>query len=545
MAAPHASNRTTLYSLLLVWAALAFTLANPNIAGLYHDDGVYLACSKSLATGQGYRIISLPEQPYQTKYPPLFSLLLAPVWWISPEFPGNIRWFQGIVILAGVAFLALSHQMVNRVFRFEPRVSLLLLALFVLNPTLLSASQWILSEIPYAAVSTAALLYYETACRRSGPVPGHRLFLLAALSGAGYLLKAHGIVFPMALAGCILFERKWRDLTIYLASLSLFLVPWWVWVGQAGKVAGYSPLTQYYVGYQSTLSSAHSFEHWAMIVGQNAKYLANTLDHFLLALVPLQQTGSRVPVALLIFGLGLAAIWRHLSRAVALYVLLFLSVLLLLPWHPYRHLIPILPLFLAAVTLVVLRAKEWVSSHPRVLTLLQHPLPQLLLWLPIAVVFVAHSVQILIGFEGKRSSFMPSHGGFYNSKVSLSGFTETIQWIGQNTSLSEKLASPHDPLYFLYTGRQGIRYWFHNPESYFYPDYSTARPQVGNARMIIDHLKALNITWIIREPIAEQTFAEGKAVRILAESIVGGGYPQSTLAFASSDGGHYVYKLEW
>ena len=105
MAAPHASNRTTLYSLLLVWAALAFTLANPNIAGLYHDDGVYLACSKSLATGQGYRIISLPEQPYQTKYPPLFSLLLAPVWWISPEFPGNIRWFQGIVILAGVAFL--------------------------------------------------------------------------------------------------------------------------------------------------------------------------------------------------------------------------------------------------------------------------------------------------------------------------------------------------------------------------------------------------------------------------------------------------------
>ena len=63
--------------------------------------------------------------------------------------------------------------------------------------------------------------------------------------------------------------------------------------------------------------------------------------------------------------------------------------------------------------------------------------------------------------------------------------------------------------------------------------------------MIIDCLKDLNITWLIREPIAEQTFAEGKAVRILAELIVGEGYPRSTLAFASSDGGHYVYKLEW
>jgi len=546
MAAPHASNQTALYLLLLVWPALAFTLANPNIAGLYHDDGVYLACSKSLATGQGYRIISLPEQPYQTKYPPLFSLLLAPVWWIAPEFPGNIRWFQGIVVLSGVAFLALSYQMMNRVFKFEPRLSLLLLALFVLSPALLSASQWILTEIPYAAASTAALLYYERACRRSGSVPGHRLFLLAALSGAGYLLKAHGIVLSLALVGCILFERRWRDLTIYLASLSLFVVPWWLWASQGSKVPGYSPLTQYYVGYQSTLSSTRSLEHWAMIIGQNSKYLANTLNHFLLALVPLWPDGSRFPAALVFFGVGLALVWRKVSRVVAVYALLFLIAVLLLPWHPYRHVLPMLPIFLAAVALVVLQGKDWLAArHSKVLTLLKHPLPQLFLWFPFAVVFLAHSVQILMAFAGRSSSVVPSHDRFYDRKGSLKGFSETSDWIGKNTASFEKIASPYDPLYFLFTGRQGIRYSFHNPESYFYPDYSRARPHVGDPKVIVGCLKDLNVTWLIREPILGAAFAEGKAVNKVAEWIIQQEYPKATLSFVSRDKEHFVYRLEW
>ena len=225
----------------------------------------------------------------------------------------------------------------------------------------------------------------------------------------------------MALAGCILFERKWRDLTIYLASLSLFLVPWLVWVGQAGKVGGYSPLTQYYVGYQSTLSSSHSFEHWAMIVGQNAKYLANTLDHFLLALIPLLQTGSRVPVALLIFGFGLVLIWRTISRAVALYVLLFLSVVLVLPWHPYRHLIPILPIFLATLALVVLASKGVdVLSILRVLALCNTHCHSFFSGFRLRL-YSSPTRSDSHGFQGRSPSLLPGHGEFYNPKVSLEG----------------------------------------------------------------------------------------------------------------------------
>src|SRR5689334_2461162 len=45
--------------------------------GSYHDDAVYWITAQSIAAGQGYHIAHLPESPEQTKYPPLYPLLLS------------------------------------------------------------------------------------------------------------------------------------------------------------------------------------------------------------------------------------------------------------------------------------------------------------------------------------------------------------------------------------------------------------------------------------------------------------------------------------
>ena len=55
-----------------------------------HDDAVYFVSAKSLANGGGYRIESLPGEPSQTKYPPLYPLLLSLAWRINPHFPENL-----------------------------------------------------------------------------------------------------------------------------------------------------------------------------------------------------------------------------------------------------------------------------------------------------------------------------------------------------------------------------------------------------------------------------------------------------------------------
>ena len=46
---------------------------NKDIVGFFHDDSIYTVVAKSLSEGKGYRIISLPSSPPQTKYPFVYS----------------------------------------------------------------------------------------------------------------------------------------------------------------------------------------------------------------------------------------------------------------------------------------------------------------------------------------------------------------------------------------------------------------------------------------------------------------------------------------
>src|SRR5690349_19430698 len=58
--------------------------------GDLHDDSLYYVSAKSLADGGGYRIESLPGERSQTKYPPLYPLLLPAAWHIDPQLPHNL-----------------------------------------------------------------------------------------------------------------------------------------------------------------------------------------------------------------------------------------------------------------------------------------------------------------------------------------------------------------------------------------------------------------------------------------------------------------------
>ena len=92
-------------------AYLAWTLRTMPHLGFYHDDSIYWVSGRSLAMGDGYRIESLPGQPYQTKYPPLYPALLAAIWKLDPQFPANLplatlfAWLLLPLFLAALWFL--------------------------------------------------------------------------------------------------------------------------------------------------------------------------------------------------------------------------------------------------------------------------------------------------------------------------------------------------------------------------------------------------------------------------------------------------------
>jgi hypothetical protein len=83
--------------------------------GANHDDGIYAVTGRSLAATGEYRITSLPGEPFQRKYPVVFPAMLAVVWRIAGDFPGNIVWLKAVSLLAGAVFLSLTVGLLRSV----------------------------------------------------------------------------------------------------------------------------------------------------------------------------------------------------------------------------------------------------------------------------------------------------------------------------------------------------------------------------------------------------------------------------------------------
>lgn len=82
--------------------------------GLYHDDGIYIVTAKALAEGHGYRIISLPDAIPQSKYPPVFPLMLAAVWKAYPHFPQNVPLLKLVPLVSEAIWLYLAFLYVKK-----------------------------------------------------------------------------------------------------------------------------------------------------------------------------------------------------------------------------------------------------------------------------------------------------------------------------------------------------------------------------------------------------------------------------------------------
>ena len=113
--------------------------------------------AQSIAHGQGYRIPSLPENPYQTKYPPLFPAYLSLAWMLNPSFPGNLATATVLVWPWLALFLALAW-MLYRQDGFPPARALLLTAALGLSPYMVLFGSLMLRASKRVGLAVALLL---------------------------------------------------------------------------------------------------------------------------------------------------------------------------------------------------------------------------------------------------------------------------------------------------------------------------------------------------------------------------------------------------
>jgi hypothetical protein len=191
--------------------------------GHLHDDSIYWVSAKSLAEGRGYQILSLPSEPFQTKYPPLWPLMLAAIWKIDPRFPENLKLGMALAWLMLPAFIAVAWRWFQTAgFGLPARVTLC--AVIALSPSVVFFSTSLLSDLAFSALLLAAILALP---RADDSV---RCALTAGLLGsAAYLVRTAAL--PLLVTGplWLVLRKRYRAAAAFFLAMFPGIAAWSFW----------------------------------------------------------------------------------------------------------------------------------------------------------------------------------------------------------------------------------------------------------------------------------------------------------------------------
>jgi drug/metabolite transporter (DMT)-like permease len=521
-----------LTAIALLLGSAAVWGINDKILGLFHDDGVYTVVAKSLYQGDGYRIISLPTAPPQTKYPFLYSYLLSWIWAFSPTFPQNITALKSLNIAIFVAIFFLSVTYYRRNFPASNIAAIVFGLLVCTNPILFTFTDYVVSDLLYVLLVLGAL----TICGGGNEAFSQsRTLTLAIVSGLAWMTRLAAA--PLIFAGTVqsVISQGLQGAAYFIGGVLLFIMPWLLWVSlQVHDVSDF--LYAYYSGYD--VSGSHGaplgtwlVRHWPIILG-NARYVLDLFD--LLYLLPLLPSLGLVVAFLTITGMIVSV--RKQELFAWCFFLSSVGLLLIWPFHPVRYVAPLVPLLIMFLFRGMHAVQCWMGSLRKDFAL--GGLVAKMTWLPALLILLLNGVWLsgyLLVYNEQTTR------GLYGNRASYGwqGFEETFTWIRQNVPSDALLATAYDPMYYLYTGRLAIRPAIHRPATYFYP-YGQATPDVGSVDEIRSQLEKLRINYLIVDPL--DGYSEGNATLKLFDELVES--YGAKMVFASTDGKHRVYALK-
>jgi len=520
---------------------LYYAAISPQRFGRGHDDSVYLTTAKALATGEGYRIISLPYQPAQTKYPPFYPLILSVVWRLYPSFPENLPWMMLLSSAAAVGFLALSYKYLVEQQYSLPWQALLAVGLTAVNWRLVTLATSVYSEMVYALLSIAVLYLAEKYEKKKAAMLG--VTALSSLAGLAFLTRSIGVALIASVCVYYATRKEWRKSLMVAGIGGVFIIGWFAWC-RANRTTFDGINVAYYTDYwrdlSETVTGMQNTSHmprflvFANVIGRNAILL-------ILLSIPVVCLGISYD-AVLYFGFAFifvaAGFIRQIRKGLRLlhiYIILFLLLTLPIPGSYDRYLIPLLPFLLlyfitevgALISLVRKQVLEGKMSNR------------------ISAGFIGLALVIAIGIAGYN------YASETYWRLDASSLTKTIRpakedaevlrWISENTNPTDVLISYRDLLYYLYTGRQGAQSVFFRYGGYIPTDNETLDERVEQVLRIIDES---NARYLITNPSDFDSEFNPPLQRATLKKFVERHPEIFVPVFRSSDLNSAVYRVE-
>jgi hypothetical protein len=408
--------------------------------GHLHDDSIYFVCAKSLAEGRGYRILSLPAEPYQTKYPPLWPLILAGIWKLDPRFPENLHWGMMLAWTALPAFVVLAWRWFRRG-GIDRRLAAALCLMIAWSPCVIVMSAGLMSDLVFSVALLAAILAIETADRSTWRVLG-----AAILASAAYLIKTAAL--PLIVAGplWLVLRKKYRAAALMAGAMLPAVAGWMLW-SRAHMSRSRDLVTLYYTNY---LGYQIYNVHWhdlPLVMWKNLDGLFCGIAELLifdLAKGPAGTYLARFLAVLVIAGTVRLALRSGMSPY-HWFALAYTAILLV--WHfppNNRFLLPLFPLLLAGLATELTNFARVIQDEwPRGRV---HKLIVAGLCSGAAGVVYVAIVWNIRALTYELPLVISQH------RAVLASDRQTFAWIAQNAPVGNFYAYD-DPVFYLYTGR--------------------------------------------------------------------------------------------
>jgi len=432
--------------------------------GYYHDDSIYWVTAKSFAQGDGYKIASLPHQPFQTKYPPLYPAFLSLVWRINPHFPDNLSLATLFAWLLFPPFIWLVWRFLNEQ-HFARWECILLTTVAALNPVAVLLSVSLMSELLFTSLFVAALLLAERASKENAPV-----WLAAAAGGLGglaYLTRSAAVSLLIAVPLVFLFQRRFRQALVFAGCM---LPPALAW--QAWTAAHLSPardlVTLYYTNYLGFQLYFLPLSDLPLVVWQNLESALAGITKLLIFDVDFEIVHVQRLVAVIALA-GVVRLARQ-SRRFLFPVTAGVYLAMLLVWHyppDQRFVFPLYPLLLAGL---------WTELKNVVLVLQQAWQKHQVADRGVAVLTgaVLAAFALFVCFTNVRGDFIVLPELLADFRTDLQKRQPAYAWLAEHTSPDANVFAYDDPVLFLYARRKSCNFPVPPPLIYHRDDAQTS-----------------------------------------------------------------------
>ena len=440
---------------LLILASTAlfvvvYALALDSNIKTQHDSGIYIGLGQAMGSGQGYRDIFVSGHPINTKYPPIFPLLLAP---FIAYFKYNFLALKIVIFIFSIVSLFLTYFLFKNI--GDKWTGAVIFAFTATSSGIVFYAESILTEIPYLCFSLLALLYIHKIYGEGGQPRWYSLALILVLIPVTYLTRPVGFALIAAISIYLLLDvsgTPWHRARRAIAIGVVVSVPALIWILWTNHQENINPHLKPYLSLVSPSSTEVLIPKFERI-GTNLTRYGSHLGRIPWPGATIWPNDPpficHVITILVAVGFLRCALGR---RTIVEYYVVFYILIIAILWgsRPQRYLVPLIPMiwYYLWMSLCIWPSKNFRFNwmHPSSWQLA----PMLSITLLAAALF-GSTFTMVVGNIVHRGE-----GGYYNV-VGESLYTEIAPWVNSQTSPNSVFMWSKPALRYLATGRESVR----------------------------------------------------------------------------------------